>query len=186
MSNGPLVKVFAAPGIDSHPSEQGVFNSGSGFGPQAPTAKTGPHDWASISREQTNETGELIAGFPQSKAPTAASLKIRKRGISPFTGNFKTAVPTVQKRGGIADMNPGAGNKIAGGKAAGSSLVRTKFRDNKQNTRPVYTQPPAQRRGLQVPLPTGGSHTTSGQVPVLPTTGAASIFGFIAQGSKNK
>lgn len=177
MANEPFVKVYAAPGIDSHPTEQGVFNSGAGFDPTANTAKTPPYDWLNEAPSQGYATENLVAGFNATKGKPANSMSIRKRGVSPWGGNFpgKTSL-AYQHPGGITDHNAGAAATIAGGAGQASSFVRLHgVRGNRGMKLPVTPQEVT--RGTAAPFPTGGgSHEplTAPMVPKVP--GWPSIF----------
>src|SRR5713101_1335838 len=125
----PPFKRYAAPGIDSTIKEQGVVSSAAGSAfvvNEGQPFKSSPGDWISFGAQQDHATEELIKGFNATEALKADDLKTRKRGVSPWGGKFVTAVPTITKRGGIADMNPGAGSYIAGGASAASRFVRIK------------------------------------------------------------
>lgn len=180
MMDKPFVKVFAAPGIDSHPDEQGVFNSGAGFDPQAPTAKTQPWDWYNEAPTQHYETENFVGNFGATKAPDASKLKIRKRGLSPW-GGFgpgMRASLTYQHPGGIADMNPGADRLIAGGPGAASSFCRLHgVRDNRGMKLPVLPQ--EVNRGGLAPVPSGGGGHDPLAAPLRPKIpGWPTIFAF--------
>jgi hypothetical protein len=178
MPNDPFVKVFAAPGIDSHPSEVGVFASGAGREPETSTFKSAPYDWFNEAPSQGYHTENLIGGFDATKAPPATSMSIRKRGVSPWGGFFpgKRAALIYQHPGGIADMNPGASSRIAGGPGQASSLVRTHgVRNNRGMKLPVL--PATVTRGGSAPVPSGGGSHEPLTAPILPKVpGWPSIF----------
>src|SRR2546429_429304 len=122
------MKTFAAPGIDSNPAEQGVYNSGAGLHPTTDTAKISglPFDWRSNNPAIDRVTTNLIGNFDATKAPDASTIRVRQRGVTVWGGSFvkyKTG-QTREKSGGIGDMNTGADLRIAGGKGQASSLVR--------------------------------------------------------------
>jgi len=180
MAVPPFVKVFAAPGIDSHTSETGVFNSGAGFDPNAPTLKTPPWDWTNEAPTQSYGTENLVGNFGATKAPDAQSLKVRRRGLAPFGGFFpgKRASLAYQHPGGIADMNPGASSRIAGGPGAASSFCRlsnpSKDRGLKLPVLPNQVAP-----GLPAPIPTGGGSHEPLAAPLMPRVpGWPTIFSF--------
>jgi hypothetical protein len=185
MANEPFVKVFAAPGIDSHPSEQGLFNSGAGFDPTATTLKAAPYDWLNEAPTQSYQTENFIGNFTATKAPDAQSLSIRKRGVSPWGGFFpgKRASLIYQHPGGIADMNPGASARVAGGKGSASSLVRTHgVRNNRGMKLPVLPQEVT--RGGSAPMPSGGGSHEPLTAPILSKVpGWPSIFKMSAKPS---
>jgi hypothetical protein len=184
--NEPFVKVFAAPGIDSHPSEQGVFNSGAGFDPTATTSKTPPYDWGNEAPSQNYETENLVGGFDATKAPTAHALGVRRRGVSPWGGHFpgKQAAMTFQHPGGIADMNPGASARIAGGPGQASSMVRLHgVRSNRGMKLPVLPQEVT--RGGSLPIPVGGGSHDPLVAPLMPKVpGWPSIFNIVVKQDK--
>jgi hypothetical protein len=181
----PFVKVFAAPGIDSHTDEQGVFNSGAGFDPKAPTLKTPPYDWYNEAPTQHYETENFVGNFAATKAPDVKSLAIRKRGISPWEGFFPGKRQSViyQHPGGIADMNPGADSRIAGGPGSASSFCRLHgVRDNRGMKLPVLPQEVS--RGGKAPIPTGGGGHEPLAAPMKPKiAGWPTIFSFRAKGA---
>lgn len=178
MSYGPFVKIYAAPGIDSHPSEQGVFNSGAGFDPQSPSMKTPPYDWGNEVPEQGYQTGQLIGNFPATKVDPINTKATRKRGVSPWGGFFpgKRASLIYQHPGGNADMNPGASAQIAGGKGQASSFVRSHgARANRGMKLPVLPQ--TVTRGGRAGIPTGGGSHDPLTAPLIPKVpGWPSIF----------
>ena len=178
MANDPFVKVFAAPGIDSHPSEVGVFASGAGREPETATFKSAPYDWSNECPTQHYNTERLIGGFDATLAPPANSMQIRKRGISPWGGFFRGKAHNLiyQHPGGIADMNPGASSRISGGPGAASSLVRTHgVRNNRGMKLPVL--PPDVTRGGSAPVPSGGGSHEPLTAPIMPKIpGWPSIF----------
>lgn len=175
----PFVKVFAAPGIDSHPAEVGVFNSGAAFDPGAPTLKTPPYDWGNEAPSQDLDTEHLVGGYVATKAPVAASLKIRRRGLSPWGGAY-LSVHGQQHPGGITDLNPGSGSVIAGGVGQASSFCRINAKNAANNRRmklPVLPQT-AVRAGVSA-FPTGGGSHEPLVAPMMPKVpGWPTIFGF--------
>lgn len=186
MANEPFVKVFAAPGIDSHPQEFGVYNSGAGRAPETTTLKTPPYDWFNEAPSQNYQTENFIGNFGATKAQPANQIAIRKRGVSPWGGFFpgKRAALTFQHPGGIADMNPGASARIAGGPGGASSMVRTHgVRNNRGMKLPVL--PPSITRGGSAPVPSGGGSHEPLTAPILPKVpGWPSIFKVTAQVKK--
>jgi hypothetical protein len=176
----PFVKVFAAPGIDSHISEQGVFNSGAGLDPHAPTTKTPPYDWSNESPSQGYETEHLVGNFGATKAPTAKSIAVRRRGFSPFGGFFpgKNISLSYQHPGGIADINPGASSLIAGGPSSASSLVRLNGgKINRGMKLPILPQQIV--RGGVAGMPSGGGSHEPLVAPLMPkVAGWPTIFSF--------
>jgi hypothetical protein len=174
--NPPFVKVFAAPGIDSHPDEVGVYASGAGR--DAGSFKVAPYDWLNESPEQGYATGNLIADNMATKAKPINSISIRRRGVSPWGGFFpgKQASIIYQHPGGIADMNPGASSTIAGGPGAASSFVRLHgVRGNRGMKLP--TLPQEVTRGGNQPFPAGGGSHEPLTAPLIPKVpGWPSIF----------
>jgi hypothetical protein len=172
----PFVKVFAAPGIDSHPDEVGVYASGAGR--DAGAFKVAPYDWLNESPEQGYATGQLISGYEATKAPPINSISIRRRGISPWGGFFpgKKSAIIYQHPGGIADMNPGASSTIAGGPGAASSMCRISgVRNNRGMKLPVLPQEVT--RGGNQPFPAGGGSHEPLTAPMIPKVpGWPSIF----------
>ena len=178
-----FVKVFAAPGIDSHISEQGVFNSGAGLAPDHATLKTPPYDWGNEVETYDHNTGRLVGNFAATQAPNAASMKIRKRGISPWGGNstHQRGISHMHP-GGIADMNPGADSRIAGGSGAASSMCRVnRVTDNSRGMKlPVLPQETA--RGGAGNVPAGGGGHDSLAAPLKPKVpGWPTIFSFTSK-----
>lgn len=186
MANEPFVKVYAAPGIDSHPQEFGVYNSGAGRAPETTTLKTPPYDWFNEAPSQGYHTENLIGNFDATKAPHANQMAVRKRGVSPWGGFFpgKRIALAYQHPGGIADMNPGASSRISGGPGAASSLVRTHgVRNNRGMKLPVL--PPSVTRGGSAPVPSGGGSHEPLTAPILPKIpGWPSIFKVTKQVAK--
>lgn len=178
--DSPFVKVFGSPGIDSHTDEVGLFNSGAGLSPHTGTAKASPWDWWNEAPTQHYETENLIGNFSATKAPNAKSIAVRKRGLSPWEGFFpgKRASVIYQHPGGIADMNPGADSRIAGGPGAASSFCRMHgVRDNRGMKLPVLPQEIT--RGGLAPMPTGGGGHDSLSAPLKPKVpGWPTIFSF--------
>jgi hypothetical protein len=183
-----FVKVYAAPGIDSHPTEQGLFASGAGFDPIALPAKTHPYDWLNESPSQSYATENLIGNFDATKAQPAKSMSIRKRGVSPWGGFFpgRRAALTFQHPGGIADMNPGCSAIIAGGSGQGSSMVRLHgVRNNRGMKLPVLPQEVT--RGGTAPTPSGGGSHEPLTAPLIPKVpGWPSIFKVVPQSTGGK
>jgi hypothetical protein len=179
---GPIVKMYASPGIDSVPQEVGVFASGAGFRPDSPTFKAKPYDWANESRDQGYATGRLIGNFAATQAKNANRLKIRRRGKAPFGGTFiPPGNPHSQQHiGGITDMNPGASHLIAGGPGAASTFVRmntSKEKTNRGAKLPVM--PNRVTRGGVLPLPTGGGFDAALAAPLTSkVSGWPTIFSF--------
>lgn len=188
MAQAPFVKVFGAPGIDSHPSEVGVYNSGAGLHPNTETYKTAPYDWLNESPEQGYEHGEFIGSGSQgvTKTKQANSLQIRKRGISPWGGFFHggRASLAMQHPGGIVDTNTGASSMIAGGAGQASSFVRLHGgRDDRGMKLPVLPQE-TKRSGI-APFPAGGGTHDPLAAPLQSKVpGFPSIFMF--RGNKTK
>lgn len=179
----PFVKVFASPGIDSTPNEQGVFSSGAGLRPDTPTFKVNPWDWGNDAPSQGNDTEHLVGGVAATKAPNAKSMAIRRRGVSPWGGSALTMHPHAQQHaGGIQDLNPGADYKISGGKGQASSFCRVEQkRDFKAVNAGMKLPVLAQEitRGGAAPIPTGGTFDGSPAAPVMPRiTGWPTIFSF--------
>lgn len=175
-TSGWTPKKFASPGIDSSPDEQGVFNSGAGMGPNVKTAKSGanPYDWNGRNPYSALQSGRLIGNFPATQAPPASSLRIRRRGISPFGGaadRFKSGAIR-EKAGGIVDMNPGAGSLIAGGPGAAASMVRVNGARKVNEGMKLPVLPMAVTRGGTAVMPAGGGVLGFGPaaplVPKLP------------------
>jgi hypothetical protein len=179
-----FVKVFAAPGIDSTTHEQGVFNSGAGFDPNAPTLKTPPYDWNKENPALGYGTGRLVGNYPETTAPDATSLKVRKRGLSPFGGPFSGtgSILSHQHPGGIADMNPGAGSLIAGGRGQASSFCRVngKYADVNRRLKLPVLPVPAPRGGV-TSFPSGGGSHEPLTAPLQPQiSGWPTIFKFVS------
>jgi hypothetical protein len=179
-----FVKVFAAPGIDSHIAEQGVFNSGAGFSPQAPTLKTPPFDWLNEAPEQGYATGRLIGenGDPAGKtvSKNAKGIAIRKRGVSPWGGFFHGGRQSLamQHPGGIVDHNAGASPLIAGGPGAASTMARI-HGGRSQRGMKLPVLPQNVQRGGQTQFPTGGGSHEPLTAPLKPLVpGFVSIFQF--------
>lgn len=178
----PFVKVFAAPGIDSHTDEQGVFNSGAGFDPKAPTLKTPPYDWLNEAPEQGYAAGHLIGigSNDATKSKPAHALSVRRRGISPWGGFFHGGRQALafQHPGGITDHNAGASSLIAGGPGSASSLVRISGgRNDRAMKLPVLPQ--QSKRGGLIAMPAGGGSHDPLVAPFLPNVpGWPSIFMF--------
>ena len=178
----PFVKVYATPGIDSHPNEQGVFNSGAAFDPTAQTLKTPPYDWGNEAPEQGYETGELIGigSSGATKTKPANALSIRRRGISPWGGFFHGGrqALAMQHPGGIVDHNAGASALIAGGPGSASSMVRISGgRSTRGMKLPVLPQ--QTKRGSAAAMPTGGGSHDPLVAPLSPNVpGWPSIFMF--------
>jgi hypothetical protein len=183
MPQQPFVKVFATPGIDSDPSEQGVFNSGAGLHPHTQTLKTKPYDWLNESREQGYGAGFLVGAGDtnsQTKSKQANQLSVRRRGIAPWGGFFKggRAHSAMQHRGGIVDSNTGASGLIAGGPGQASTLVRVQGGRVDRNMKlPVL--PTQTKRGGVAPMPQGGGSHDPLTAPLKSNVpGFPSIFMF--------
>lgn len=179
----PFVKMFAAPGIDSSTSEQGLFNSGAGLDPNAPTMKTAPFDWGNETASQGYQAEHLVGNYGATKAPDATSMKIRKRGLSPFGGFFpgKRQSIAYQHPGGIADMNPGANSMIAGGTNRGVVFCRVNSAGASPTRRmKLPTLPQKVTRGGVSKFPTGGGSHEPLVAPMQPQIqGWPTIFKFV-------
>jgi hypothetical protein len=175
-----FVKVYAAPGIDSHPSEHGPFNSGAGFDPFTPTLKTPPFDWFNEAPSMGKATERLVGNFPSTQAKGADSLKLRKRGHSPWSGYIgggREAL-AMQHPGGIVDTNTGASSLIAGGPGAPSTLVRL-HGGRSQRGMKLPVLPQEVKRGGATSFPVGGGSHEPLTAPFRPKVpGFASIFAF--------
>lgn len=182
-TNLPFVKMFAAPGIDSHPAEHGCFNSGAGFDPSAPTMKTPPYDWGNESPTQNHGTGCLIGNFEATRSPDATSLKIRRRGIDPWGGpppttggaNLGNTHP-----GGITDMNPGSASTIAGGTGHAPTMCHVNLKKTSFTRGMKLPVMPSQAMtGGRNSLPSGGGFGGSLAAPIRPSIpGWTTIFSF--------
>ena len=175
-----FVKTFAAPGIDSKPTEFGILASGAGQHPTVPTFKVNPWDWYNESASQGYSTERLVGNFPATQAPTMDKMKIRRRGVDPWGGTFAMHPHSLQHPGGITDMNPGADYMIAGGRGAASSMVRLSIRNaNVSQGMKLPVLPPGATRAGLAPMPTGGNFDGSPATPLLPTVaGWPTIFSF--------
>ncbi|SRR6266849_207228 len=175
-----FVKVFAAPGIDSHPTEQGVFNSGAGFDPVAPTLKTPPYDWLNEAPSQGYETENLIGNFGATKAKTIKNIAIRRRGISPWGGFFHGGrqALAMQHPGGITDHNAGCSSIIAGGPGAASTFARIHGGRSQRGMKLPILPQEVKRGGAQA-FPLGGGSHEPLVAPLTPKVpGFVSIFQF--------
>lgn len=198
MPQNGFVRVYAAPGIDSPTTDQGILSSGAGAHPSSlpklSARNASPVDWANESAAQGGATEHLVAGYAATKSPNANSLKVRVRGISPWGSKFVSSVKVKQAPGrpgapdssqhpqGNADLNPGAGSMIAGGRGAASTFVRTKIRDPKNRQGMKLPVLPGQaQRGGAIPIPSGGGVLGTGPAaPVTPLIpGLNSIFKFM-------
>jgi hypothetical protein len=187
MADIPFVKVYAAPGIDSTPHEQGVFNSGAGFSPAAPTLKTPPYDWSNEAPSQGYGTERLVGTAAATKAPDATSLKVRRRGVTPWGGFFSGRESLkYQHPGGITDHNAGASALIAGGPGAASSFCRingNNARDGRRMKLPILPQTVV--RGGVASFPAGGGSHEPLIAPLQPKIkGWPTIFSFTGNGTK--
>lgn len=187
LMQNPIVKMYASPGIDSVPQEVGVFSSGAGMRPDAPTFKAQPYDWKNDGTNQGHTSGRLIGNFSATQAKTADQLKIRRRGVSPFGGQYKSPgnPHSMKHSGGSFDMNPGSSHLIAGGPGQASTFVRTQTKQTKPDRGmklPVLSH--AVTRGGLVPIPTGGGFDAALSAPLASTiTGWPTIFAFRKAGS---
>lgn len=170
-----IVKVFAAPGIDSSVEEQGIRSSGAGFHPAAIPSKATPYDWFSIAPEQLNDTGRLIGNYDATKAPTPDSLRIRRRGITPFPSFPQGRNPNVHANvGGSIDTNAGADSHIAGGRGQAASMVRVNGAKKANEGMKLPILPKQILRGNAVGVPAGGAMLGTGSpAPIQPK-----MFGF--------
>lgn len=172
---------FASPGIDAGTFDQGAYKSGAGLSldsPQVQNPNAAPYDWSSKNPLVGHETGHLIAGFDATRAPDAASMRTRRRGISPWGGavNDYFEPRNVEKSGGIADMNTGADMRIAGGKGQASSFVRVSGPKKPDEGMKLPTLPRQVVRGGVLATPTGGGVMGTGApAPVQPK-----VYGFPA------
>lgn len=180
-----FVKVFASPGVDSHPNEQGVFTSGAAFDPGAPTLKTPPYDWFNEAPEQGYAIGHLVGpGLDPGRAtaaPQANHLGVRKRGVSPWGGFMSEggrSSLSMQHVGGNVDHNAGASSLIAGGPGSASSLVRIN-RGGPSRGMKLPLLPQAVKRGGMTQFPAGGGSHDNLAAPLKPMVpGFVSIFQF--------
>lgn len=178
----PLVfKMFAAPGIDSVPTEVGVFNSGAALAPDHPTAKASPTDWANESVEQNYSAGRLVGNYEATQAKGANSIAIRRRGLAPFGGFFagKQSL-NVQHLGGIVDHNAGADHLIAGGPSAAATFCRVNITQQKHNRgAKLPIMPRMIQRGKLASIPAGGGSHEPLVAPLQPkVSGWPTIFSF--------
>lgn len=181
LSAPSFVKTYASPGIDSGPAEFGIFVSGAAQHPITRTFKVNPWDWFNESASQGYSTEKLVGGFSATQAPTVDTLKIRRRGVSPFGGMFMQHPHSLQHPGGIADLNPGADYRIAGGKGQASSMVRVSAPTDAMPNRGMKlpTLPRGASRGGVANIPTGGTFDSSPAVPLMPKiAGWPTIFSF--------
>ena len=175
------MKRFAAPGIDSGTLNQGVYNSGAGLSldsPQVLNPSYAPYDWSSRNPLVSEQTGNLIGGFDATKAPTAADIRTRRRGLTPWGGSFDNygSGRNVQKSGGIVDMNTGADLRIAGGKGQASSFVRVSGPKKADEGMKLPVLPKQIVRGGVMATPTGGGVMGTGApAPIQPK-----VYGFPA------
>lgn len=173
------MKRFAAPGIDTGLMDQGVFNSGAGFAPDAPQVLNpsyAPLDWASNNPTIDHATENLIGNFDATKAPDASTIRTRRRGISPWGGAYDNYGygTNRQKSGGIVDLNLGADNRVAGGKGQASSFVRVSGPKKPDEGMKLPVLPKQVVRGGPMASPTGGGVMGTGApAPVQPK-----VYGF--------
>ncbi len=178
----PLVyKMFAAPGIDSHPLDVGIFNSGAGRAPDTETAKAAPTDWSNESPTQNRTAGRLVGNFEATAASGANSMAIRRRGLAPFGGFFAGRNSlAVQHPGGIVDHNAGADHLIAGGPGAASTFCRVNITQQKHNRgAKLPIMPRMLQRGTVAQIPAGGGQYEPLVAPLQPKiSGWPTIFSF--------
>lgn len=175
-------KLFAAPGIDSGVEEYGVFASGAGRAPHTATTKASPTDWGNEAPTQSYETENFVSGYPETKAPSANSLQVRRRGKAPFGGFFAGARASLayQHPGGITDHNAGADHLIAGGPGAASTFCRVNVLPRKKGQGMKLPVLPTQVvRGGLAGIPSGGGGHEPLAAPLQPKiSGWKGIFSF--------
>lgn len=172
------MKAFASPGIDSNPDEHGVYNSGAGLRPDTPVSKTHalPPDWGSNNPLIDHVTSNLIGGFDATAAPDASTIRVRRRGVSPFGGSFDRFGSGINanKSGGTSDMNTGASGLIAGGKGQASSFVRVQGPKKQDEGMKLPVLPKQVIRGGVTATPSGGGVMGTGApAPIQPK-----VYGF--------
>jgi hypothetical protein len=165
-----VVKMFAAPGIDSDVLEWGVYSSGAGLHPSTPTSKVPPSDWLAVNPDISHATGKLVGNFDATKAQDPRGMRVRRRGISSWGGLMPGSAPHAagptdvrqgttkfRKSGGIVDTNLGASGIIAGGPGQASSMVRLSGQ-RKDSGMKLPQLPNQVARGGKVAFPAGGMH----------------------------
>jgi hypothetical protein len=180
-TSGLYYKLFAAPGIDSQITEQGLISSGAGLHPDTVTEKASPTDWQNESPSQGYATDRFIGNFAATQAPNPTSLRVRRRGLSPFGGTFpgKSGTLAYQHPGGISDMNPGASSLIAGTGNSTPPICRVNTHNPKTRGMRLPVLPTQIVRGGQGVMPTGGGSHEPLTAPLQPrVSGWASIFSF--------
>ncbi len=107
------------------------------------------------------------------------SIAVRKRGASPFGGFFQGKDALIyQHPGGLADMNPGADSKIAGGIGQASSFCRVNI-NNPDRAMKLPVKPSQITRGGPAKIPTGGGSHEPLVAPMMPKVpGWPTIFSF--------
>lgn len=172
---------FASPGIDAGTFDQGAYKSGAGLSldsPQVQTPNFAPSDWSSRNPLIGDQTGNLIGNFDATRAPDAKSIRVRRRGVTPWGGSFDNygTGMNVQKSGGIVDLNTGADMRIAGGKGQASSFVRVAGPKKPDEGMKLPVLPKQVTRGGIMATPTGGGVMGTGApAPIQPK-----VYGFPA------
>lgn len=171
------MKVFACPGIDSDVSEYGVFNSDAGrAGGRGFKQKGVPSDWSSRNPVWGLATGRLVGNYAATQSPNVKSLRIRRRGVSPWGGYPHHILKSRYKNdnadsmlnvGGSVDMNPGCSSLIAGGSGAASSMVRTQSKEKRDRGMKLPVLPATLHRKGNASTPMGGT-SNAPSAPITP------------------
>ncbi len=174
----PTVR-FAAPGVDTGTFDQGAYKSGAGLpleSPQVQNPNSPPWDWGSNNPLIDHATSNLVGNFDATKTPNASTIRIRRRGITPWGGSFDNygVGRNAQKSGGIVDTNTGADIRISGGKGQASSFVRVNGPRKSDEGMKLPVLPKQVVRGGVVLTPTGGGIMGTGApAPIQPK-----VYGF--------